>query len=41
MATIIESTATVILLIFAILLFSHLLNGTATEWISSKFTVAE
>jgi len=40
MNTIIESMATAVLLIVVVLLFSHLLNGTATSWISSKFKVA-
>ena len=40
MGTLIESFATAILLIIAILLLSHLLNGTATEWIGSKFKAA-
>lgn len=40
MNTIIESTATAVLLILFILLFSHLLNGTAGSWTSSMFKVA-
>jgi hypothetical protein len=40
MATIMESAATAVLLILLILLFSHMLNGTASSWISSKFKAA-
>lgn len=37
MNTIIESLATTILLILGILLISHMINGSATDWIMSKF----
>ena len=41
MTTFIESLATVILLLLLVLLFTHLMEGTANEWIMSKFKVAE
>lgn len=37
MATFVESFSTAILLILAIILLSHLLNGSASEWFNSKF----
>jgi len=36
MSTVIESLATTILLILLILLFLHMINGTAVDWITSK-----
>lgn len=41
MITLFESIAMVILLILMILLISHLINGTAKDWLVSKFTVAQ
>ena len=38
MGTLIETIATIVLLILLALLFTHMLNGTATTWIVSKFT---
>jgi len=40
MSTFIESLSAAILLILAVLLLTHMLNGTAVEWISSKVKVA-
>lgn len=37
MSTLIESAATAVLLIILILLFSHMLNGTAKKWVHSNF----
>jgi hypothetical protein len=37
MTTLIESLATAVLLILFVLLLSHIINGTATSWIGSKF----
>ncbi len=39
MITLVESIAMVILLILMILLISHLINGTAIEWLKSKVTI--
>ena len=39
MSTLIESIATILILIFIILLVTHSLNGTAGDWISSKFHI--
>ena len=36
MTTLIETLATAILLILGIMLISHLMNGTAIEWLKSK-----
>ncbi len=41
MTTFIESLSTVILLILLVLLFTHMLNGTATTWLASKIKVAK
>ena len=39
MGNLIESLATILILIFVILLITHAMNGTAGTWISSKFHV--
>jgi len=41
MSTAIEGISTVVLLILGILLLAHLINGTATEWLKSKFVAAD
>lgn len=41
MGTIIESFATAFLLILFILLLTHLLNGTASTWVTSKFKAVD
>jgi hypothetical protein len=40
MTTLIESLSAAVLLILAVLLVTHMLNGTASTWISSKVKVA-
>lgn len=40
MSTIVESLFTAILLILVVLLFQHMLEGSATSWLTSKFKVA-
>lgn len=40
MSTAIEALATVIILVFLILLVTHSINNTAGEWVKSKFKVS-
>lgn len=40
MTTFIESLATTVLLIFLVLFLVHLLNGTGTDWLTSKWKAA-
>lgn len=37
MSTMVEGFATAVLLILLVLLATHLINGTASSWIKSKF----
>jgi hypothetical protein len=41
MNTLIDALATTVLLILVILLISHLLNGSASEWLRSKVQASE
>lgn len=40
MTTLIESFSTAVLLFLLVLLFSHMLNNTANQWIMSKIKAA-
>ena len=40
MSEFVETIAAVIILMLAVLLLSHLISGTATQWVKSKFIAA-
>ena len=40
MTSFIETASTIIILIIAIVFLSHLINGTGSSWIASKFKVS-
>jgi len=41
MITAVETLAAIVLIILVVLFISHLINGTASDWLKSKFQVAE
>jgi len=40
MSTVIETVATVVLLILLMIFISHIIKGDGTDWLKSKFTAA-
>jgi len=40
MSDLLETTSKIILMILIVILFSHLMNGTATTWLLSKVKAA-
>jgi hypothetical protein len=41
MSNLVETFATIVLMLFGIVLLAHLLNGTGIEWMRSMFVAAE